>query len=164
MVPFIFKPVFICVHSENADENWLEMKGTTYREERMIWICYYCGAQILCLVCRETSAISLLSFDCENGKKDCLSCCVIKKPKWYQFNGHHTFFKALCLLDSQSYTWYCWSSRCYTEWMSHRKRKERKQQPGPAGPCNILGCCLVSLRFLRDIHSIHSVLISKIRN
>ena len=26
------------------------MKGTRYREERMIWICYYCEAQILCLV------------------------------------------------------------------------------------------------------------------
>ena len=52
MVPFIFKPVFICVHSENADENWLQMKGTIYREERMIWICYYCGAEILCLLCK----------------------------------------------------------------------------------------------------------------
>ena len=50
MVPFIFKPVFICMHSKNADENWLEMKGTTYREEIMIWISYYCGAQIICLI------------------------------------------------------------------------------------------------------------------
>ena len=33
---FHFKPVFICVHSENADKNWLEMKGTTYREERIL--------------------------------------------------------------------------------------------------------------------------------
>ena len=46
----------------------------------------------------------------------------------------------------------------WMEWMSHRKRKETKQQPGTAGPGNILGCCLVSLRFLCDIHSIHHVL------
>ena len=60
MVPFIFKPVYICLHSENADENWLEMKVTTYREERMIWICYYmyCGAQILCLGSRQARGYS----------------------------------------------------------------------------------------------------------
>ena len=34
----------------HADENWLEMKGTTYREERILWICCNCGAQIICLV------------------------------------------------------------------------------------------------------------------
>ena len=45
----------------------------------------------------------------------------------------------------------------WMEWMSHRKRKEIKQQPGTAGQGNILGCCLVNLRFLCDIHSIHSV-------
>ena len=44
-----------------------------------------------------------------------------------------------------------------TEWMAHRKRKETKQQPGTVRPDNILGCCLVSLRFLCDIHSTHSV-------
>ena len=43
------------------------------------------------------------------------------------------------------------------EWMSHRKWKETKQQPGTAGPGDILLCCLVSLFFLCDIHSIHSV-------
>ena len=41
--------------------------------------------------------------------------------------------------------------------MAHRKWKEIKQQPGKAGPGNILGCCLVSLCFHRDIHSIHPV-------
>ena len=45
----------------------------------------------------------------------------------------------------------------WMEWMSHRKRKETKQQPGTARPGNILGCCLVYLRFLCNIHSIHSV-------
>ena len=45
------------------------------------------------------------------------------------------------------------------EWMPHRKRKETKQPPGTAWPGNILGCCLVSLRFLCHIHSIHSVYI-----
>ena len=44
------------------------------------------------------------------------------------------------------------------EWMSHRKQKETKQQPDTAGQDNILGCCLVSLSFLCNIHSIHSVL------
>ena len=38
------------------------------------------------------------------------------------------------------------------EWMPGRKQKETKQQPGTAGPYIILGCCLVSLRFLCDIH------------
>ena len=32
--------------------------------------------------------------------------------------------------------------------MSHRKWRETKQQPGTAGPGNMLGCCLVSLHFL----------------
>ena len=41
--------------------------------------------------------------------------------------------------------------------MAHRKWKEIKQQPGTAGPGNILGCWLVSLFFLCDIHSTHSV-------
>ena len=49
--------------------------------------------------------------------------------------------------------------RCeWMEWMSHRKRRETKQQPsmlpGPAVP----GCCLVSFRFQCNIHSIHSVI------
>ena len=43
------------------------------------------------------------------------------------------------------------------EWMLHRKRKEVKQQPSTAGPGNLLGCFLVSLCFLCDIHYIHSV-------
>ena len=38
------------LHSENADETGLKMKWTTYREEGMIWICYNCGAQIICLL------------------------------------------------------------------------------------------------------------------
>ena len=50
-----------------------------------------------------------------------------------------------------------WYSTGWMGWMSPRKWKETKQQPGTAGPGNILGCCLVSFRFLRDIHSIHSV-------
>ena len=32
--------------------------------------------------------------------------------------------------------------------MAHRKWKETKQEPGTAGPGNMLGCCLVSLHFL----------------
>ena len=38
VVLFIFKPVFICVHSENADTNWPENERNhiRYREERMI--------------------------------------------------------------------------------------------------------------------------------
>ena len=35
---------------------------------------------------------------------------------------------------------------------------ETKQELGTAGQGNILGCCLVSLCFPCDIHSIHSVL------
>ena len=45
----------------------------------------------------------------------------------------------------------------WMEWMSHWKRKETRKHPGTVGPGNILGCCLVSLRFLCDIHSIHCV-------
>ena len=47
----------------------------------------------------------------------------------------------------------------WMEWMSHRKQKEAKQQPGTAEAGNILGWCLVSLRFLFDIHSIHPLII-----
>ena len=32
--------------------------------------------------------------------------------------------------------------------MAHRKWRETKQEPGTAGPGNMLGCCLVSLHFL----------------
>ena len=50
MVPFIssqFSSAFsLCTQMKTG----LKMKGTTYREEGMIWICYYCGAQILCMV------------------------------------------------------------------------------------------------------------------
>ena len=42
-------------------------------------------------------------------------------------------------------------------WMSHKKMKEIKRQPGKAGTGNIFGCCLVSLHILCDILSIHSV-------
>ena len=45
----------------------------------------------------------------------------------------------------------------WMEWMSHRKRKETKHQPGTGGPGNILGCCSVSFPFLCDIHSAHPV-------
>ena len=52
------------------------------------------------------------------------------------------------------------SGRVILEWMesmSHRKRRETKQQPNML-PCpSVPGCCLVSLSFLCDIHSIHSV-------
>ena len=41
--------------------------------------------------------------------------------------------------------------------LSHRKWKETKQQPGTAGSGNILCCCLVSLHFMCDTLSIHSV-------
>ena len=62
-----------------------------------------------------------------------------------------------------TYLWYGGFLFCkmsgteWIQWMSQRKRGETKQQPGTAGPGNILGCCLVSLCFLRDIHSIPSV-------
>ena len=45
----------------------------------------------------------------------------------------------------------------WMEWMSHMNWKDTKQQPCTSGQGNILGCCLVSLCFLCDIHSIHSV-------
>ena len=41
--------------------------------------------------------------------------------------------------------------------MAHRKRKETKQQPGTAGPGNMLGCCLISFHFLWVIHPIRPV-------
>ena len=45
---------------------------------------------------------------------------------------------------------------CTEEWMSQKIWKETKHLPGTAEQGNILCCCLVSLRFLCDIHSIHS--------
>ena len=35
--------------------------------------------------------------------------------------------------------------------------KETKQQPGTAGPGNMLGCCLICFHFLWDIHPIRPV-------
>ena len=40
---------------------------------------------------------------------------------------------------------------------AHRKWKETKQQPGTAGPGNMLGCCLLSFHFLWAIHPIRPV-------
>ena len=37
--------------------------------------------------------------------------------------------------------------------MAHRIRKETKQQPGTAGPGNMIGCCLVPFHFLCAILS-----------
>ena len=34
--------------------------------------------------------------------------------------------------------------------MAHRKWKETKQQPGKAGPGNMIGCCLVSFHILQS--------------
>ena len=41
--------------------------------------------------------------------------------------------------------------------MAHRKWKEIKQQPGTAGPGNMLGCYLLSFHFLWAIHPIRPV-------
>ena len=38
--------------------------------------------------------------------------------------------------------------------MAHRKWKEIKQQPGTAGPGNMLGCCLISFHFLGAIRPV----------
>ena len=43
------------------------------------------------------------------------------------------------------------------ECMSNRKQRETKQQPSMLPCLAVLGCCLVSFHFLRDIHSIHPV-------
>ena len=42
--------------------------------------------------------------------------------------------------------------------MAHRKWKEIRQQPGTAGPGNMLGSCLVPCHFRCDIHPIRPVL------
>ena len=46
--------------------------------------------------------------------------------------------------------------------MVHRIWKETKQQPGTAGTGNMLGCCLVSLRFLWAILSTSTVQVGTI--
>ena len=46
-------------------------------------------------------------------------------------------------------------------WMAHRKWKEIKQQPGTAGPGNMLGCSLVSFHFLWAIHPIRPVEVAR---
>ena len=45
----------------------------------------------------------------------------------------------------------------WMEWMSHRKRRETKQEPSMLPSPAVPGCCLVSFHFLCDIHYIHSV-------
>ena len=42
--------------------------------------------------------------------------------------------------------------------MAHRVWRETKQQPGTAGPGNMLDCCLVSFHFLSTILSTSTVL------
>ena len=41
--------------------------------------------------------------------------------------------------------------------MAHRKWKETKQEPGTAGPGNMLRCCLISFHFLWAILSTSTV-------
>ena len=48
--------------------------------------------------------------------------------------------------------WYEQLTTEWLEWMSHRKQKEAKQQPGTAGPGNTTGSCLISFHFLWVIH------------
>ena len=43
--------------------------------------------------------------------------------------------------------------------MANRKWRETKQQPGTAGPGNMLGCCLIYVRFLWGKLSTRTVLI-----
>ena len=42
--------------------------------------------------------------------------------------------------------------------MAHRKWEETQLQPSMLPGSAVTGCCLISFCFLRDIHSIHSVL------
>ena len=42
--------------------------------------------------------------------------------------------------------------------MAHRKWKETKEQPGTAGPGNMLSCCLISFHFMWVILSTSTVL------
>ena len=51
----------------------------------------------------------------------------------------------------------------WMEWMSHRRWKETKQQPGTAGPSNMLGCCFVSFHFLWPIVWPHPVVLKGTR-
>ena len=41
--------------------------------------------------------------------------------------------------------------------MAQKKFKETKQEPGTAGPDNMLGCCLISFHFLWAILSTSTV-------
>ena len=65
----------------------------------------------------------------------------------------------LCLIWHGVYTTACGHR------MAHRKWKETKQQPGTAGPDNMLGCCLVSFHFLwailcwQAVVSYHSIIV-----
>ena len=43
----------------------------------------------------------------------------------------------------------------WMEWMLHRKGRETKQQPSMLPGPAVSGCCLVSFRFLCDIHSVY---------
>ena len=46
--------------------------------------------------------------------------------------------------------------------MAHRIWKKTKQEPGTAGPGNMLGCCLVSFRFLSAILSTSTVVTANV--
>ena len=58
------------------------------------------------------------------------------------------------LMLSKTVLFYAQACAVRVDSLPHRKWKEIKQQPGTAGPGNILGCCLVSFHLLFDIHSI----------
>ena len=49
--------------------------------------------------------------------------------------------------------------------MAHRKWKETKEQPGTAGPGNMLSCCLISFHFLWVIlntSTVHKLLVTTV--
>ena len=50
-----------------------------------------------------------------------------------------------------------WTTTVLVLRMAHRKWEKTKQQPGTAGPGNMLGCCLISFHFLWVILSTSTV-------
>ena len=47
------------------------------------------------------------------------------------------------------------SSTVRVDSLPHRKWKGIKQQPGTAGPGNMLGCCLIYFHFLQELIPCH---------
>ena len=96
------------------------------------------------------------SFNCPLNEPSCnYERCTFRQWQWPPLTVPPRSYPPLKWVFPDSFWANHITSQHTSEWISHRKRRETKQQPsmlpGPAVP----GCCFVSFCFMCDIHSVY---------